>query len=95
MGDATQLFGPQLLSRFIEREGLKKGEVAAALGVTRITLFYWLTEASIPEEQARCDVETFSKGEVPRDSWPMRDRRKNPKDVLPFDAQGGDPEEAA
>lgn len=79
--------GPDLLGAFIERNGLGKGQAAAALGVTRVTLWAWLNRESAPSDRCRKDIATWTKGEVAETAWPpLIDRRKRHAVVKPFAA---------
>lgn len=77
--------GPRLLVDFIGRHGITHKDAAAALGVSRVTLWSWLKGETSPAQKAREDIRTWTGGAVPETSWPpLTDRRKGGSAVKPF-----------
>lgn len=77
--------GPELLQQFLDRNGIQRETAGEALGVTRVTIWSWLRGDTSPAAPARQDIETWTSGAVPADSWgPLRDARLGRKEVKPF-----------
>ena len=56
-------------------------EVAGAkLGVSRQTIWAWLTQGSVPSEAVRLEIEEWTGGLVAASSWPTVDRRRKPEE---------------
>lgn len=90
----VQPTGPELLEKFLRDNGLTTGSAVAALHVTRVAIWNWVNNKATPLEQLRLDIETWTNGAVPRESWgPLHDKRRGKRqEVKPFEAS--EPDEA-
>ena len=78
--------GHEALEQFLTTNKISKDDAAKALKVSRTALYYWLTAKTAPGEQARADIEVWTRGKVPAGSWgPSVDHRKEKGDVEPFE----------
>jgi transcriptional regulator with XRE-family HTH domain len=83
--------GAELLGAFLKTNAIGREVAARALGVTRVTVWSWLSRESTPSDVLQDAIATWTSDEVPKSSWPSTDRRKSPPVVVPFEK----PEEPA
>ena len=57
------------LSEYMERNGLKDEDVAAAIGVERETVLRYRHRTIIPRPKMMQKISRWSKGKVPLESW--------------------------
>lgn len=89
MNIRRHMSGSELLDQFLKENGIGRDAAAKALNVSRTALYYWLIGDTSPGEQARRDVDVWTGGKVPADSWgPPADHRKEPGKVEPFKPSG-------
>lgn len=70
------------LLAWLERKGWSQAELARRLGVERGQVNDWVKGRRPPPPDLAGMIEVLSEGEVKRDAWPPRPRRKTPADVL-------------
>jgi DNA-binding XRE family transcriptional regulator len=73
------------LKAFLAKNHITQERAGEAIGVTRITMWSWIKGESLPSDQARTDIETWTGGEVKASGWPpIKDRRGSPGAIKPF-----------
>ena len=57
------------LDRWMRQKRLSTAQIAAALNVSRITVWRWLSGSRAPQRELANRIATLTEGEVPSDSW--------------------------
>lgn len=70
----------KLKAHFEKTEGLTYEKAGAKLGVSRQTIWAWLTQGAVPSEAVKLAIEEWTGGEVPASAWPTVDRRRKPEE---------------
>ena len=81
--------GAKKLGRFLEVNKLTRLAAGNALGVSDPTVCDWISGKKRPNEKKRRDIDTWTSGKVPAESWEFAAERKAPP-VMPFAADDAD-----
>jgi transcriptional regulator with XRE-family HTH domain len=57
------------LDRWMRQKRLSTAQIAAALNVSRITVWRWLSGSRAPQRELANRIAALTEGEVPSDSW--------------------------
>lgn len=68
-GGVPKSEGARLLAAEIKRRGITRAAAALELGVSHVTLHFWLNDAHRPSGSRRELIEAWSGGRVSRDIW--------------------------
>lgn len=61
--------GQRLFEAFVARCGLTQLAIAAALGVSDVTIWFWRTGEKRPVDHQRAKIEAWTGGTVPSTAW--------------------------
>lgn len=67
MGESNE--GARLLRQCIDANGWTQRHVAHAVGVSHVTVLYWLRGWKVPRDENRERVRALTKGRVPVGAW--------------------------
>lgn len=77
--------GSKKLAKFLKSNGIGPTQAARALGVTHPAVIAWCRGHRVPEPEMRSALETWTRGEVAREHWPLSDRERRAQAVTPFE----------
>jgi transposase-like protein len=76
--------GPKLMLAEIKRRGITRAAAADELGVSPVTLHFWIKEAHRPTGPRPALIAAWSGGRVPEGSWRSVEERAALKEVRKF-----------
>ncbi len=87
---ATLTEGQRLFEAFVARCGLTQLAIAAALGVSDVTIWFWRTGEKRPVDHQRAKIEAWTNGAIPAVTWRTAEERVEIRNTRPFMSTGTD-----
>lgn len=76
--------GPRLILAEIKRRGITRAAAAVELGVSPVTLHFWITEKHRPTGPRPALIAAWSGGRVPEEAWRSSEERAALKEARRF-----------
>ena len=78
------VLGSVLLRQLIDDNGWTLSSVAGQIGVSQVSVHYWLRGVNRPDAEQREKLHVFTRGVVPRESWRTADEQSAIDAVRPY-----------